>query len=271
MPREGPLIRKLLHQLRDSLSSRNVAGPLSYWCRILTFAVGFGVLQVLPILPVPRFLYVHLSELLQVPILTAWFLVAEVYVGLGLAFGYCWIRYVERRPLSSVGVRVPSAGDLVSGALLFVIIEFVVGVILTHPLRHHPPESAIVNVSQVTSIFAGMPLSLVALGCLVSPVLEELTDRGYAICRLQEIGVSTPLAVAISVGIGTVSHIPFWGTSLMLVFGTGELLFALLFVWRRNLFAPILAHILANSYSSLIWPALPIALQAAIPKFFRRL
>jgi membrane protease YdiL (CAAX protease family) len=140
--------------------------------------------------------------------------------------------------------------------------------ILTQSMPHTPPKPAIQNFSRGNSIFTAMPLSLLVVGCLLSATLEELTFRGYAICRLRGFGVSAPIAVAISVAAATISHVPFWGTGPIVIFGMGELLFALLFVWRGNLFAAIVAHILVNSYAILIWPALPHALQSAVSNAF---
>jgi membrane protease YdiL (CAAX protease family) len=240
------------------------------WRPILTFVIGLGALAIIPVMPVPGLLYFRLSAMLQLPMLTAWFLIVEVYTDLGLAFGYWWIRYVEQRPLSSVGFVKPSINDVLIGLLVFLCIEILVGIVLNSPVRA-AADSDVQNASYQTAVLAKQPIGLLVLGCITSPVLEELTLRGYAISRLEEFGVWTLAATAFSVALGTISHIPFWGSQDLVAFAVGELLFALLFVWRRNLFASIIAHVLTNLYAGLIWPAAPHAYQSAIAQLFGRL
>ncbi len=51
-----------------------------------------------------------------------------------------------------------------------------------------------------------------------------------------------------------VLHLPSWGVAHLLFVSVAAALFTLAFVWRRNLWANIIAHVVADSVPLLILP-----------------
>lgn len=94
--------------------------------------------------------------------------------------------------------------------------------------------------------------ALVALGPLLTLILvittsitEEILWRGYVVERL---GSRVGLLPAAGIGftIFAANHLPFFGLNWMVTVGPGALLLYVLLLWRRNLYACMLAHFIGN-------------------------
>jgi membrane protease YdiL (CAAX protease family) len=92
-------------------------------------------------------------------------------------------------------------------------------------------------------------------------VSEETILRGYAIERLQEITKSTWIGASIAYALDLLVHVPAWGVAGSISRAPALFVFVCLYLWRRNLAACILAHVLADGFALVLWPILPTAFQ----------
>lgn len=78
-------------------------------------------------------------------------------------------------------------------------------------------------------------------------VSEELLFRGYPIERLLELTRNHLIAGIVPWAAFTVAHLSFWGWAQLIVAGYGGLVLTVLYLWRRNLWANMLAHWIADA------------------------
>lgn len=154
-----------------------------------------------------------------------------------------YVTRAERLPLRSLRLVRPSEADLnwagwLGGAAV---------------LWHWLAATWIVPGSDPVS---GPPTSgsaaLVALGPLMALVLvvtvsitEEILWRGYVVERLSAWIGAIPAAV-IGLAIFTLGHLAFFGPSWLVTVLPGAVLVYVLLLWRRNLYACMLAHMIGN-------------------------
>jgi membrane protease YdiL (CAAX protease family) len=81
---------------------------------------------------------------------------------------------------------------------------------------------------------------------------EEVIFRGFAIERGREIFRSLRTAGVLSWIVFTFEHRTTWGWSHVLIAGFGGLLLTLLYMWRRNLWVNIIAHLVVDGASVLL-------------------
>jgi membrane protease YdiL (CAAX protease family) len=150
------------------------------------------------------------------------------------------IRGGEKLPFSSIGLGTsPWSKSLGWGVVLTVGI-IVIGSIpdLIAVLTHFQPNEF---ARQMTRL----PVWLLTLTCLRAGVGEELFYRGYAIERLQALGLSRFWAAAIPVLIFSVGHWTSGWQNVVTAFWVGSML-AAFYQWRRDLLANMIAHFLVD-------------------------
>jgi uncharacterized protein len=150
------------------------------------------------------------------------------------------IRRGEKLPFSSIGLGTwrwsKSLGwgvVLTVGIIVFGSIADLIAV-LTH---YQPNEFA----RQLTRL----PVWLLTLTCVRAGVGEELFYRGYAIERLQALGLSRFWAAAIPILIFSVGHGTSGWQNVVTAFIVGSVLTAF-YLWRRDLPANMIAHFLVD-------------------------
>ena len=163
-----------------------------------------------------------------------------------------YVTAVERRGLSSIGMRRPSGWDI-GWALIFAVITFVgIGVITTmiFPALH-------LHVNQATyGSIVYAPLSYRVALVTRAAVCEEILFRGYPLQRLEEWTGSAWLAGLITWALFTYAHLSSWGTAQLIVAGFGGAILTVLFLWRRNLWANMLTHWLVDGAAFIMVPLL---------------
>lgn len=160
---------------------------------------------------------------------------------IGLAIvGY--VIAVERRPVSSIGLRQPDWKTFVYG-LLGAIVMFA-SVILSFSLIF--PLLGLKMNQQAMEQITSTPLWFQTLIFLRAGVVEEILYRGYAIERLQELTGSKWIAALLSIVIFTWAHLAGWGGAQLIVVALGTIILALLYLWRRDLICNMLAHFLVD-------------------------
>jgi membrane protease YdiL (CAAX protease family) len=150
---------------------------------------------------------------------------------------------VERRKLSSIGFVRPSWTTLAIAVATFVAIIVVTVAVffLVFPMLHLvDQETAAVESA------AAAPYWSRVLRVIRSATCEEIIFRGFAVERLQELSGSSTVAAVVSGVIFTLGHLHSWGWQHLILVAIGAVGFTLLYVWRRNLWANILAHALGD-------------------------
>jgi uncharacterized protein len=150
------------------------------------------------------------------------------------------IRRGEKLPFSSIGLGTsPWSKSLGWGVVLTVGI-IVVGSIpdLIAVLTHFQPNEF---ARQLTRL----PVWLLTLTCVRAGVGEELFYRGYAIERLQALGLTRFWAAAIPIVIFSVGHWTTGWQNVVTAFIIGATL-AAFYLWRRDLLANMIAHFLVD-------------------------
>ncbi|WP_030842248.1 CPBP family intramembrane glutamic endopeptidase [Streptomyces hygroscopicus] len=101
----------------------------------------------------------------------------------------------------------------------------------------------------------GEVLLAVALVAVVA-VAEETIFRGYLILRFASVLRSRPWAVVLSSAVFSVGH-GYEGGAGVLTVGTTGLVFAVVYLWRRSLLAPIVMHFSVDLVGIVLVPLLP--------------
>jgi membrane protease YdiL (CAAX protease family) len=154
-----------------------------------------------------------------------------------------YIIVVERKGLSSVGIRKVSPSTISTAAIGFGLALLGVAAFgLIIQLTGIDPTSTEERLGETASA----PLWWLILVFLRAGVVEELIFRGFIISRLIEFGASRWLTLLMSTFLFVLPHALFWpGPALILVAFHG-LAFGTIFIWKRDLLACVLAHIGIN-------------------------
>lgn len=143
----------------------------------------------------------------------------------------------ERLPLTSIGLGTSKWQKSLLWGLALTLICGIVGgglAALTH-----------FNGGSSGSFMEGLPLWLVALIVVRAGVVEELFYRGYAIERLQALGLNRYLAAAIPLAIFAVAHWTGGWANIVIALALGGILSAS-YLWRRDLVANMIGHFLVD-------------------------
>ncbi|MEP6900083.1 MAG: CPBP family intramembrane glutamic endopeptidase [Rhodanobacter sp.] len=162
----------------------------------------------------------------------------------------CYVRRVERRPLSSIGFRTPGIGNVAVGvgAGLLVTAMFAAMYFVILPAMHL--DDSVTSTANGSALMA-TPLWWRFISTIRAAVSEEVLFRGYAIERIEELSGRRTVAVLVSCAIFTLAHVGSWGWSHELIVAVGGLAFSLLYLWRRNLWVNIIAHFIVDAVSVL--------------------
>lgn len=157
-----------------------------------------------------------------------------------------YVRNVEARPLSSIGFRSPTVNDVLWGICVgFVTLAGIAGIFyVLFPALH-------LNESHAVNQLLSTPVWWRCVSVVRAAVAEEMVFRGYAIERGQELTKSTTAACMLSWFVFTMEHVGPWGWSHLIVAGFGGLALTGLYVWRRNLWSNMLAHMIVDGVSVL--------------------
>jgi len=154
-----------------------------------------------------------------------------------------FVRVVERRPLSSVGIGTARPWkSLLWGLATFAACMLVAIVIIK--LTHY-------NGGKAGQALDRLPVWLVTLIVVRAGVVEELCYRGYSMERLREVTGSRWIAVVLPLMIFGVGHWTGGWSNIVIALALGAVL-AGAFVLRRDLVSNMFAHFLVDFASNVV-------------------
>ena len=202
--------------------------------RVVLTLVGLLIALALPELPVKDYIAPSTTMTGR--------LEREAFFWIVTAILLAYVPVAERRPLSSIGFRRPDWKSLLFGVLAgaLMVAGFVVIFTFVMPaLRIAPNAGAMAGLMNT-------PLWFRILVVLRAAVFEEVCYRGYTIERVQELSGSRVIAFAVSLAAFTLAHVGYWGWGMLLIPAFGGIVFAGLYLWRRDLSCNMIAHFIAD-------------------------
>lgn len=171
------------------------------------------------------------------------------WLAVALLLGY--IVYVERQKLASILLVKPKKKDI-EWAFWFWGIATTTSWLATILF----PPDANQGMNELLSYSAPVIFGII----ITAAITEEILLRGYPIERIKAITGKAWLAVGISFVIFILPHITFFGFEWLLYHGMGTIMIYVLYVWRKNLYACMVMHLLGNL--PIMLPALGIVAQS---------
>jgi membrane protease YdiL (CAAX protease family) len=154
-------------------------------------------------------------------------LIAQAMLAMTVAAVLMVVLVAERKPLASIGMGNASAWSLAWGGALALFLIYV---------------------------FA--PVAGAALRVLKTPGFEETLYRGYAFERIAELSGSTALAFTLPLLMFAVAHVALWGWGAALTTAVSGAIFTAFFMWRHDLAANIVAHVITDFVGIVLPPLL---------------
>jgi|SRR5579872_5819246 len=144
---------------------------------------------------------------------------------------------VEQQPLKSIGFKRMTLKDVGVGVLggVATLTTIAILYLTVFPVLHG-------NESRQFNELALTPAWWKVISVLRAAAGEEVLFRGYAISRLRTLGASRDSAAFVSWLIFTVEHLGIWGWGHLLIAGVGGAALTVIFLWRGNIWASIIAH-----------------------------
>jgi membrane protease YdiL (CAAX protease family) len=159
-----------------------------------------------------------------------------------------YILYIEKRPLSSIGLIRPTWKSFAFGiAGAFAMVAGMAFIYMTL----FPMLGLSANEPTMVAVKA-MPLWFRVLLILRAAVFEEIYYRGFMIERLAEITRLRWLAALISLTAFTFAHLSGWGWAHLMVAAFGGAILTGLYLLRRDLASNMVAHFLTDGVGFLL-------------------
>jgi len=208
--------------------------------------IGLLIALGAPLLPCTRLL----AYLGNPPNLTAR-LIGQLYYLAIVAATLAVVVFGEKRPLSSVGLKTPTASTFLWAIVAaLVLMKSVAPAAMWLVSRTGLPLFG----SGLEKVLA-LPLWFRLLAIVITGgIFEETIYRGFAIERLSELTGSSWLGSLIALSAFAWMHYPLWGVGPVLTFYITGGFLTLLYLWRRDLVLNILCHILVDCVGLILSP-----------------
>ena len=225
-----------------------------YFTTFLGLAVGFSILL--------KPLGTLLNSLLESTGMSqygCWSLINIAYQLIATAVILGIVVGIERKPLSSVGLRRPTLSDVGLGLALFVAVE-IAGAVFRVLLLFFFPNSMLNVANCQLNSFMRVPAGLGLFVAAAAGISEEIAARGFAIDRLRIVTGRLGLAAAVALALDLAEHIPYWGWRYAIEIAPMQLLFVLMYLWRKDIMACIIGHFLTDALPFMI----PLAMAGVV-------
>ncbi len=176
----------------------------------------------------------------------AWTILKETLIWASAAALLVIVRRGEHLPLRSIGLGTARWWvSILWGLVIAVVSAAIVGVLAYLTGYGHGPGSA---------AFESLPLWLISLIVFRAGVVEELFYRGYAIERLQTVGLGRFWSVTVPLVIFSLGHWSGGAANILIALAAGAILTGF-YLWRRDLVANMIGHWLVDFVANVL-PAL---------------
>ena len=173
----------------------------------------------------------------------AWAILKETLIWVSAAALLVIIRRGEHLPLRSIGLGTARWWmSILWGLVIALVSGAMVGVLAYLTGYGHGPGSA---------TFEKLPLWLITLIVFRAGVVEELFYRGYAIERLEMIGLGRFWSVTIPLVIFSLSHWSGGAANILIALVAGAILTGF-YLWRRDLVANMIGHGLVDFVANVL-------------------
>ena len=159
-----------------------------------------------------------------------------------------YILLIERRPLSSIGLKWPTWKSVVFGLISAVVMvggSVIIYLVVFPALGLQANEGGL-------QVLQSMPFWFQTALIVRAAVFEELYYRGFAIERLMEITGFRWLAPLISLAAFTFAHLNYWGWANLIAIAFEGAILTALYLFRRDLASNMIAHFFVNAASFLL-------------------
>ncbi len=179
--------------------------------------------------------------------------VGTIFQDLSLVALVAYFFWRNGEGVAALGWRGPVFQEAVVGAVLFVPTYFAAGGL--EGLLTHGGLSAPAHLPSFLKATGPGEMVLAALLVVVVGIAEETIFRGYLLRRFAQATSSTFAAVLLSAVVFSLGH-GYEGTAGMAAVGFLGLVFALVYLWRGSLVAPIVMHMLQDMIGLVVMPLL---------------
>ncbi len=223
------------------------------------FVTLVGLLVAFPtVIPGPRELY-SLAMSAGMSATNAWATISVTTCAIQILLIFGIVRFIERRPLASLGLGSPTMSDLGLGLALFTGAALISGIYVLTLVTIFPHSMANVAPEQFKRMLT-LPMPTALALAVAAGLTEEIGERGFALERLRAATGSVGFAIAAVLALSLAAHIAFWGWRYAILIGPTELILILVYLWRGNLWPNIIAHALYDSFPVIARMALLAAL-----------
>lgn len=180
---------------------------------------------------------------------------ATILRDLGLVGLIAFFLWRNREPLGRIGwVFRNQRKEVVLGLGLFVVL-FLVSGIVEQVFRAMGLSAPSTPTPRFLTATGGWEFVLASVLVVVVAVAEETIFRGYLMLRFTQIGGNRAAAVLLSSVVFALGH-GYEGTAGVATVGVMGLVFALVYVWRKSLVAPIVMHCVQDFVGIVVLPLL---------------
>jgi membrane protease YdiL (CAAX protease family) len=159
-------------------------------------------------------------------------------------------RYREGLPLRRLGFARVGSSSMAIGLTLTLFFTMVVG-----PFAYWTVTQLNMGTfEEGLSNLATLPTWYLILTIVFVATAEELLYRAYAIESLSAITGSVGIAGAVSLLAFAAAHVPMWGWGPAFTMLVSGAVATLVYVWRRDIVALIVAHVATDLYAIVIAP-----------------
>ncbi|HTS78379.1 MAG TPA: type II CAAX endopeptidase family protein [Bryobacteraceae bacterium] len=178
--------------------------------------------------------------------------VATILRDLALVSLIAFFLWHNGEPKARIGWRFTGVGDILRGIAYFVVVFYAAGY-LDRLLTAAGFSSPKTQLPKFLTAQGSMQELLAVILVIVVAVAEETIFRGYLILRLREVTGSTFWAVVLSSVIFAAGH-GYEGSAGVVTVGFLGLTFAIVYVWRGSLVAPIVMQFLQDFLAIVVLP-----------------
>jgi len=151
-----------------------------------------------------------------------------------------FVLIIERRPLASLGFQPVSLKTVWVAIVGLILATLLVGISVTLANLLGVDFS---NSQERLEDGTSVPIFLLGLTILRAGIVEELLFRGLLITRIIELRASPIVAVLIATAVFVAPHALFWPGPHLLIVAAAGLSFGIIFIWKRDLVACMIAHV----------------------------